>query len=130
MSATVPVTSPRSSLSEESISDELQCDHCSFKGVSSVGLKIHIGRKHDKIPQVDGEGSTSRETDCYWERNRKDRLKTFQVFMDVLMDIEESSISEAEKISEKEYVTSVRKEALGSNYIYCPPWSVPNTKLN
>ena len=95
---------------------------CNFNGVSSNGLKIHIGRKHQNIPQVDGETSPPRDTDRWWERNLSHSLKALS-WKDVLLDIDESSLSEEEKISEREYVTNIRKEELGSNYIYCPPWS-------
>ena len=87
-----------------------------------MGLRIHKGRKHDRIPQVDGERSVARNTDCWWEQNKKHRLKTYEVYQNVLLDIEEAPLSETEKCLEKEKVTNVRKEALGSNYIYCPPW--------
>ena len=98
--------------------------HVQLQGVSSNGLKIHKGRKHENIPQVDGETEPSqqRETDCWWERNLSHCLKTYQVYRDVILDIDESSLSEEEKVSEREHVTNIRKEGLGSNYIYCPPW--------
>ena len=90
---------------------------CNFKGVSSNGLKIHKGRKHENIPQVDGETEPSqqRETDCWWERNLSHRLKTYQVYRDVLLDIDESTLSEEEKVSEREHVKNIRKEGLDSN---------------
>ena len=103
--------------------EELNCDICEFCGASSVGLKIHKGRKHDSVPHVDGESLTTRNTDCWWEKNRQDRLKNYQIFMDVLMDIDEAALSEAEKSAEREHVTNKRKEPLGSNYIYCAPWN-------
>ena len=56
-----------------------------------------------------------------WSEGHKP--KGLHNWKDVLLDIEESSLSEEEKISEREYVTNIRKEELGSNYIYCPPWS-------
>ena len=96
---------------------------CNFKGVSSNGLKIHKGRKHENISQVDGETSPQRDTDRWWERNLSHSLKAYTTWRDVLLDIDESTLSEEEKISEREYVTNIRKEELGSNYIYCPPWS-------
>ena len=45
------------------------------------------------------------------------------VYKDVLLEIDESILSEEEKLSKRENVTNLRKEGLGSNYIYCPPWS-------
>ena len=94
-----------------------------FKGVSINGLKIHKDRKHENIQQVDGETPQERVTDWWWERNLSHRLKTFQVYTDVLLDIDESALTEEEKVSEREHATNIRKEELGSNYIYYPPWS-------
>ena len=93
--------------------------------MSSVGLKIHKGRKHERIPQFDGDGDLSypRETDAWWEKGYKHTLKCFQTYKDVLLDIEESSLSNEEKSFERENVTQLRKEGLGSNFIYCPPWN-------
>ena len=120
---TAPVMSTPSSPSPKGSTDQLSCNMCNFKGVSINGLKIHKGRKHENIPQVDGEAPQVRETDCWWERNLSHRLKTFQVYTDVLLDIDESALAEEEKFSEREHVTNIRKGELGSNYIYCPPWS-------
>ena len=39
------------------------------------------------------------------------------------MDIEEYLLTDEEKRVETEKVTSLRKEAFGSNYIFCPPWN-------
>ena len=75
------------------------------------------------FPRVDGESHTVRNTDSWWQKNRSDCLKTFEVFEDVLLDIDEAPLSEEEKIAERDHVTSVRMEALGRNYIYCPPWN-------
>jgi hypothetical protein len=122
-SVTAPVMSVSSSPSPKEGTDQLTCNICNFKGVSSNGLKIHKGRKHENIPQVDGEAPQERETDCWWEKNLSHRLKTYQVYNDVLLDIDESTLSEQEKVSERDHVTNIRKEELGSKYIYCPPWS-------
>ena len=56
-------------------------------------------------------------------KTEKDRLKTFQVYRDVLIDINETALIETEKSAERDHVTNMRKEALGSNLIYCPPCS-------
>ena len=39
------------------------------------------------------------------------------------MDIDESPLSEEEKVREHDNVTQARKEALGGNYSFFPPWS-------
>ena len=43
--------------------------------------------------------------------------------MDVLKDIEESTLDEEEKHIECKKVTNARKEAFGENYSSFPPWS-------
>ena len=87
------------------------------------GLKIHKSRKHEDIPQLDGECSTVRNTDSWWQDHRKISLNTFQKYMDVLKDIEESTLDEEEKHIECEKVTNARKEAFGENYSSFPPWT-------
>ena len=78
-----------------------------------MGLKIHKGRKHDSVPHVDGESLTTRNTDCWWEKNRQDRLKTYQVFTDVLMDIEEAALIEPEQSAEREHIKKHEKRSFG-----------------
>ena len=120
---TASVISMSSSPPSKESSDELLCNICNFKGVYRNGLKIHKGHKHENIPQVDGEASQERDTDFWWERNLSHRLKTYEVYKNVLLDIDKSTLSEEEKVSERENVTNIRKKELGSNYIYCPPWN-------
>ena len=92
------------------------CDLCEFVGTSSSDLKVHKHRKHNDIPQLDGEFSEGRQTDCWWEKKFKNPLKVFQVFKDVLLDIDDSPLTEEEKSVERENVTNARKEARGSNF--------------
>ena len=84
---------------------------------------MHNDWRHENIPQVDGESHTVRNTDSWWEKNCSDCLKTFKVFKDVLLDIDEAPLSEGKKIAEHDHVTSVRMEVSGRKYIYCPPWN-------
>ena len=100
-----------------------QCDLCEYIGTSSSDLKVHKHGKHNTIPQLDGEISESKQTDCWWEKKLKTPLKVFQVFKDVLMEIDESPLTEEEKFVELENVTNARKKALGSNFQFFPPWS-------
>ena len=118
--ASVMSISPESTVK---VVNDLLCDQCNFEGVSSIGLKIHKSRKHEDIPQIDGESSTVRNTDGWWEQHRSNYVKSFQNFQNVLLDIEESALSKEEKFIESERVTSARKEALGKNYSFCPPWN-------
>ena len=91
--------------------------------MSTVGLKIHKSQKHEDIPQIDGPDSSQRETDSWWEEGLKNSLRSSQMYIDVLQDIEDAKISEEEIFLAKENVTNVRKEALGMIYDQCPPWS-------
>ena len=86
---------------------------------------MHLSGKHQDIPQLDGESESflPRNTDCWWEKHNKNSLKMFQTFTDVLSDIEESPLGEEEKNTERDNVIQARKEALGSNYSFYPPWS-------
>ena len=86
---------------------------------------MHLSGKHQDIPQLDGESESflPRNTDCWWEKHKKNSLKMFQTFTDVLSDIEESPLGEEEKNTERDNVIQARKEALGSNYSFYPPWS-------
>ena len=122
-SATASVKSHPTTLSDSVVSDPFSCDVCGFHAVSSVGLKIHKSRKHEDIPQIDGASFSLRETDPWWERNLKQSLRSYQMYIDVLKDIEEANLSEEEEILEKENVTNVRKEALGKIFMECPPWN-------
>ena len=105
------------------MTNKFSCDICEFDGVSSVGLKIHTSRKHENIPQVDGESFEVRNTDCWWVNGYRRWLKSLENYKNVLLDIDEAPLSQEEKCSERDKITQIRKEELGSNYIYCPPWN-------
>ena len=45
------------------------------------------------------------------------------MYIDVLKDIEKSTLSEEEKNEEREKVTNGRKTAFGDNFQWFPPWS-------
>ena len=55
--------------------NEYYCDLCEHKSQTKGGLKIHMGRKHEEIPQLDGEVQAERETDDWWENNSTVSLK-------------------------------------------------------
>ena len=57
---------------------ELSCDICEHRRQAKGGLKIHIGRKHNEIPHLDGDMQTERETDDWWESNSAVTLKTLK----------------------------------------------------
>ena len=119
----VTAASTTSTVSVALAENPTNCELCDFQGVSTVGLKIHKSRKHEDIPQIDGADSNQRETDSWWEEHNKLSLRSYQMYIAVLKDIEDAKISEEEKLIEKENVTNVRKEALGKIFDQCPPWS-------
>ena len=106
----------------EAAASHLACEVCGFEAASSVGLKIHTRKKHEEIPQLDGEGPYESYTDCWWINQRNDSLKCFQKYIDVLKDIDDSTLSEQEKNEEKEKVNNGRKSAFGDNFKWFPPW--------
>ena len=55
-------------------------------------MKIHIGRKHKDISQLDGEIQTERDKDDWWENNLSVSLKTLKVYNNVIEDIKESKL--------------------------------------
>ena len=133
-STTVPVTSSSQHpqvnslttapvMSAISVNDALNCDLCEFTAISTVGLKIHKSKKHEDIPQLDGESANATNPDCWWEKHNKYSLRSYQMYMDVLSDINETPLSENEKCLERDKVTNARKEAFGENYRAFPPWS-------
>ena len=103
-------------------SDELSCDLCEYRSETNGGLKIHMGRKHKEIPQLDGDIESERDTDDWWDNNSTESMKIFQTYKDVLEEIQESSLTEEEKSIEIERATEGRKKGFGNNYIYFPPW--------
>ena len=120
---TLPTSCSTESESEsEAVANPLTCDMCGFEAVSGVGLKIHISRKHEEIPQLDGESPDESDTDCWWIDQHNESLKCFQTYIDVLKDIDNSTLSEQEKSEEREKVTNGRKSAFGDNFKWFPPW--------
>ena len=109
-----PITSNQNSLT---------CDLYDYKGESSVGLRMHISRKHQDIPQLDGESFLARETNCWWEKPFKSSLKNFQTYQEVLLGIDENPLSEEEMCTERDTMMQARKDAFGDNYSFFPPWS-------
>ena len=49
-------------------------------------------------------------------------LKCFQKYIDVLKDKDDSTLSEQEKIEEREKVKNGQKSAFGDNFKWFPSW--------
>ena len=64
-----PVMSISPESSVKKITDSLSCDKCNFDDVSDVALKIYKSQKHGDIPQIDGDCSIVRNTNCWWEKH-------------------------------------------------------------
>ena len=102
------------------------CNICAFQSKWENGLKIHTARKHKNIVQVDGCDDIMDENDAYessigyWETGEVGMA--YYTYLDAVKVIENSELSEDDKIVEKTKVTEARKQAFGSNYKYYPPW--------
>ena len=114
---TDPTATLESSEADSGRDDELSCDLCDHTSQTKGGLKIHVGRKHKEIPQLDGEVQIDRDTDDWWERNITLSVKTFEVYMDVLEDIKESKLSENEKHIERERAGDARMQGFKGDEI-------------
>ena len=105
---TSPTQTLESSEAEIQTSNNISCDLCEHVSQTKGGLKIHIGRKHKEIPQLDGEGRLERDTDCWWEKNSIFSMESLQVYKDVLEDIKESKLSKEEKLIEEDRALDAR----------------------
>ena len=65
-SSSVSTSSSTESQESEASASCLACEECGFEAASSVGLKIHTSKKHEEIPQLDGESPYESDTDCWW----------------------------------------------------------------
>ena len=102
------------------------CDICAFQSSWENGLKIHTGRKHKNIVQIDGCDDEMDTNDAYensiryWETGKLGMA--YYTFLDVIEVIEKSELPEEDLLEEKAKVTEARKEAIGYNYKLYPPW--------
>ena len=88
-----------------------------------MGQKIHKSKKHENIPQLDGESLNVRITDCWWEKQNKYSLRFYQTYTDFIEDINETPLNEREKCLDTDKATNARKEAFGESYSVLPPWN-------
>ena len=113
----------------EEATEIFECLLCDFSSTWNNGLKVHMGRKHRNIDQIDGNSDEEvldmekkyESTEGYWKRGRLGIA--FYVFVDCKAIIDASDISEEEKLKEKEKLIDARKAALGSTFHQFPPWS-------
>ena len=55
-------------------------------------------KKHEDIPQLDGESACESDNDEWWMGQSIYSLKVFQTYIDVLKDIENNSLSEEKRM--------------------------------
>ena len=90
-------------------------------------MKIHLGRKHSKIEQLDGFTDLEVEKDekyqntrHYWKEGRLG--SAYQTFLDAVDILTNSDLLEEVKAVEKEKVLEARKRSFGPNFKFFPPW--------
>ena len=111
--------------------DNFYCQLCDFKSKWENGLNIHMKRKHSIIEQIDGNVSVSEDatnhddkysnTRHYWEKGHLGTM--YQTFLDANEIIDNSDLSEEDKVIEKARVLEARKKAFGFSFENFPPWS-------
>ena len=117
-------------LTEKPASQEFECPICEFKSTWENGLKIHMGRKHSRIEQIDGcvdiadddEFDNKYEnTKHYWEKGSIGIA--YCNFIDANDIIVASQLSEEDILEEKVKVLEARRTVFGNSYKNYPPWS-------
>ena len=107
----------------EGSSVDFACTFCNFRSNWANGVKIHIGRKHVDMVQLDGNDSlseASEEDEKYLSVDNY--LKTgwlgsaYQRFLDAMNIIDECSLQVDMKTDERGKVLEARKYAIGPNY--------------
>ena len=103
-----------------------ECPICDFCSNFENGLKVHLARKHSKVEQLDGHYDEDPDDDEYagskhfWKNGWLGGA--FQSFCDANKVLDACDISQEEKRIIKAEILEARKIALGSNFMYYPPW--------
>ena len=90
-------------------------------------MKIQISKKHVKIEQLDGVNDAVNDQDENEYEGSKHFWKSgwlggaYQSYLDAI--VEKSDLDVAEEVEVNIRILEARKEALGSSYMYYPPWS-------
>ena len=109
---------------------EYECCLCQFKSKWKTGLSVHIAKMHSQIEQLDGnaeiltdEGFDGKylSTKHYWAKGYLGG--GYQTYIDALEVVDDIDLSEEGRHQEKARILEARKDALGENYKYFPPWS-------
>ena len=109
--------------------DAFDCVLCDFSSNWEYGLKIHMSRKHDKIEQLDGINDSVEDQEENEYEGSKHFWKSgwlggaYQSYLDAIEVVEKSDLDVAEKEAVNIKILEARKKALGSSYMYYPPWS-------
>ena len=112
---------------EKAEEESFKCPICDFESTFEVGLKVHMGRMHRNIKQLDGnceleDDDKYKNTEEYWKRGTGLGIAYFS-FAEAMHLIERTDISEDIKKKEKEKLLEVRKAALGASFSNFPPWN-------
>ena len=107
---------------------DFPCTFCDFRSNWANGVKIHIGRKHVDMVQLDGNDSLSELFEDEKYMSIETYLKTgwlgsaYQRYIDALAVIDESSLEADIKTDERGKILDARKCAIGTNFRGFPPW--------
>ena len=104
-----------------------ECPICDFYSNFKNGLKVHLARKHSKIEQLDGHHDEVDEDDDFYAGSKHFWKNgwlggAFQSFCDANEVVDTCDISEEDRKIIKTEILEARRAALGSNFMYFPPW--------
>ena len=108
----------------------MNCELCDFTSIWPKGLEIHMSRKHQRVPQLDGGNCVDDKDgvvdECYQGSEHYWKTKylgqSYQSYLDANNVVNDSSLCEEEKKIELLGILEARKAAIGENYKYFPPW--------
>ena len=88
-----------------------------------TGLSVHIAKMHSRIEHLDGHAEILTDEEFKYKAKRN-LGGGYQTYIDALeVVVEDIDLSEEEKNQEKAGIFEARKDALGENYKYFPPWN-------
>ena len=108
--------------------EKFECPICDFKSNWNNGLQVHMHRMHTVLEQIDGsveqdiaENDTEyNNTVHYWEKGRIGIA--YHSFLNANAIIDDSDMTNEEKVEEKNRLLESRKNAFGNNFKNYPPW--------
>ena len=115
--------------SAEKAKDFFECPICDFSSTWENGLRVHMGRKHENIEQIDGctevEDLDIDEkydlSENYWKNGRIGIA--YHIFLAANLVLDASDLPEDEKKEEKVKILDARKAVFGRSFNQFPPWN-------